>query len=69
MKYKQYNTILYFGVSFGKRLLELPFIFNEVIKSKSKAQLIVFGKMYLILFRASTWKMMEELFTKEALLR
>ncbi|MEZ7497258.1 glycosyltransferase family 4 protein [Flavobacterium sp. Arc3] len=65
------NTILYFGSLIRKKgLLELPFIFNEVIKENPTAQLILVGRDVpdIISGSGSTWKMMEELFTKEALL-
>jgi hypothetical protein len=42
MKYKQYPIHFVFWVSFGKRI-GTALYFNEVIKSKSKAQLIVVG--------------------------
>tara|TARA_R110000868_G_scaffold14457_5_gene67353 strand:- start:3988 stop:5133 length:1146 start_codon:yes stop_codon:yes gene_type:complete len=65
------NTILYFGSLIRKKgLLELPFIFNEVIKENPKAKLILIGKdvLDIISGSASTWEIMKDLFTKEALL-
>lgn len=64
------NTILYFGSLIRKKgLLELPFIFNEVIQKNPEAQLILIGKDVpdVITGNPSTWKMMQELFTVEAL--
>ncbi|MEZ7503837.1 glycosyltransferase family 4 protein [Flavobacterium sp. Arc2] len=66
------NTVLYFGSLIRKKgLLELPFIFNEVIKENPTAQLILVGRDVpdIISGSNSTWKMMQELFTPEALLR
>lgn len=64
------NTILYFGSLIRKKgLLELPFIFNEVIQKNPEAQLILIGKDVpdVISGNSSTWAMMQELFTSEAL--
>lgn len=64
------NTILYFGTLIRKKgLLELPFIFNEVIKKDKSAQLILVGKdsFDIISGNDSTWEMMQNLFSKEAL--
>lgn len=64
------NTILYFGSLIRKKgLLELPFIFNEVIQKNPEAQLILIGKDVpdVISGNPSTWAMMQELFTSEAL--
>jgi glycosyltransferase involved in cell wall biosynthesis len=66
-----YNTILYFGSIIRKKgLLELPLIFNEVIKINPTAKLILVGKDVpdIITGSNSTWKMMQTLFTKEAIL-
>ena len=66
---KNENTILYFGSLIRKKgLLELPFIFNEVIRKNSLAQLILVGKDVpdIITGNKSTWEMMRKLFTKEA---
>jgi glycosyltransferase involved in cell wall biosynthesis len=64
------NTILYFGSLIRKKgLLEIPFIFNEVIKVNPTAKLILVGKDVpdIISGCNSTWEMMKLLFTKEAL--
>lgn len=64
------KTILYFGSLMRKKgLLELPFIFNEVVKGNPEAQLILIGKDVsdVISGNPSTWAMMQELFTAEAL--
>lgn len=65
------NTILYFGSLIRKKgLLELPFIFNEVIRNNSQAQLVLVGQDVpdIVSGNSSTWQMMQQLFTKEALL-
>nr|WP_196849501.1 glycosyltransferase family 4 protein [Flavobacterium sp. CG_9.10] len=62
--------LLYFGSLIRKKgLLELPFIFNEVVRQSPTATLILVGKDVpdIIAGNPSTWKMMQELFTKEAL--
>jgi glycosyltransferase involved in cell wall biosynthesis len=64
------DTILYFGSLIRKKgLLELPLIFNEVIKENPTAQLVLVGKDVpdIISGSNSTWEMMKGLFTKEAL--
>lgn len=64
------NIILYFGSLIRKKgLLELPFIFNEVIVKYPKAKLFLVGRDVpdIISGNASTWGMMQELFTKQAL--
>jgi glycosyltransferase involved in cell wall biosynthesis len=64
------NTILYFGSLIRKKgLLELPLIFNEVIKENPEAKLVLVGKDVpdIISGSNSTWEMMKRLFTKEAL--
>lgn len=64
------NTILYFGSLIRKKgLLELPFIFNQVIQKNPKAQLILIGKDVpdIISGNPSTWTMMRESFTPAAL--
>ena len=63
------NTILYFGTLIRKKgLLELPLIFNEVIKQQRDAKLVLVGKdtSDIATGNASTWAMMQQLFTKEA---
>jgi glycosyltransferase involved in cell wall biosynthesis len=62
--------LLYFGSLIRKKgLLELPFIFNEVIKKNPEAQLVLVGKDVpdIVSGNPSTWAMMQELFTIEAL--
>jgi glycosyltransferase involved in cell wall biosynthesis len=64
------NTILYFGSLIRKKgLLELPLIFNQVLKENPKVKLILVGKDVpdIISGSNSTWEMMKELFTEEAL--
>lgn len=64
------NTILYFGSLIRKKgLLELPFIFNAVIEKNPEAQLLLVGKDVpdIVSGSASTWAMMQPLFTAEAL--
>nr|WP_315217570.1 glycosyltransferase family 4 protein [uncultured Flavobacterium sp.] len=64
------NTILYFGSLIRKKgLLELPLIFNEVIRINPEAQLVLVGKDVsdIVSGKPSTWAMMQELFTSEAL--
>jgi glycosyltransferase involved in cell wall biosynthesis len=63
------NSILYFGSLIRKKgLLELPLIFNEVIKENPKVKLILIGKEVhdIISGSTSTWEMMKGLFTKDA---
>ena len=62
--------ILYFGSLIRKKgLLELPFIFNEVVKVNPQAKLVLVGKDVsdILTGNTSTWQMMQELFTEEAL--
>jgi glycosyltransferase involved in cell wall biosynthesis len=64
------EVILYFGSLIRKKgLLELPFIFNEVIKKNPDAKLILIGKDVsdILTGNASTWGMMQSLFTAKAL--
>ena len=64
------NTILYFGSLIRKKgLLELPLIFNEVVQKNPNAQLILIGRDVsdVVSGNASTWALMQELFTQEAL--
>jgi glycosyltransferase involved in cell wall biosynthesis len=61
--------VLYFGSLIRKKgLLELPFIFNEVIQKNPEAKFILIGKDVpdVISGNSSTWAMMQELFTDEA---
>ena len=64
--------ILYFGSLIRKKgLLELPFIFNEVVKMNPNAKLILIGRDVsdTISGNPSTWQMMQNLFSKEAMER
>lgn len=64
------EVILYFGSLIRKKgLLELPLIFNEVIKKHPEAKLILVGRDVpdIISGKPSTWEMMQELFTAEAM--
>ena len=64
------NSILYFGSLIRKKgLLELPLIFNEVIRKSPDTKLILVGKDVrdIASGNVSTWKMMQELFTPEAI--
>jgi glycosyltransferase involved in cell wall biosynthesis len=64
------DKILYFGSLIRKKgLLELPYIFNEVIQNNPQAQLILMGNDVsdIISGNKSTWKMMKELFSNQAL--
>ena len=46
------KSYLYFGSLIRKKgLLELPLIFNEVIKTNPDAKLVLVGRMFLILFQ------------------
>ncbi len=67
---KNSNTILYFGSLIRKKgLLELPLIFNEVIRKSPDTKLILVGKdvQDIKSGNLSTWKMMQQLFTPEAI--
>jgi glycosyltransferase involved in cell wall biosynthesis len=64
------DTILYFGSLIRKKgLLELPFIFNEVIKKIPSAKLLLVGKDVpdIVSGNSSTWQMMQSKFTTQAL--
>jgi glycosyltransferase involved in cell wall biosynthesis len=64
------NTVLYFGSLIRKKgLLEMPFIFNELILLNPSAKLVLVGKDVpdIISGSSSTWKMMQSLFSKKAL--
>jgi len=64
------NTILYFGTLIRKKgLLELPLIFNQVIAKNPSAQLILVGRdaFDIATGSTSTWQLMQNLFTPEAL--
>ena len=65
------KTILYFGTLIRKKgLLELPLIFNEIVKKDKNVKLILVGKdaSDSISGNSSTWQMMQNLFSSEALL-
>ena len=67
---KESNTILYFGTLIRKKgLLELPLIFNRVFLKNPKAQLLLVGRdsADILTGSSSTWKLMQPLFTPEAL--
>lgn len=64
------NTILYFGTLIRKKgLLELPLIFNRVIIKNPEAQLILVGRdaYDIATGNSSTWQLMQQLFSPEAL--
>lgn len=64
------NTVLYFGSLIRKKgLLELPFIFNELITLNPLAKLVLVGKDVpdIISESSSTWAMMQLLFSEKAL--
>jgi glycosyltransferase involved in cell wall biosynthesis len=64
------NTILYFGTLIRKKgLLELPLIFNAVVQKRPETRLILVGKDApdVLSGTASTWSMMQSLFTAAAL--
>ncbi|MFA9189992.1 glycosyltransferase family 4 protein [Flavobacterium sp. FZUC8N2.13] len=66
----QLNTILYFGSLIRKKgLLELPFVFNQVVKENPLAQLLLVGKDVadIVSGSSSTWEMMKPLFSEQAL--
>lgn len=68
--WKQENIILYFGSIIRKKgLLELPLIFNKVIEKNPNAKLVLVGKDVpdIISGNQSTWKMMQQLFSDEAI--
>ena len=62
--------VLYFGSLIRKKgLLELPLIFNEVVRKNPEAQLVLIGRDVpdIVSGNPSTWAMMQQLFTVEAL--
>ena len=64
------NTILCFGTLIRKKgLLELPLIFNQVVAKNPNAQLILVGRdaFDIATGSTSTWQLMQNLFTPEAL--
>jgi glycosyltransferase involved in cell wall biosynthesis len=69
-KHHSDKSILYFGSLIRKKgLLELPLIFNRVIESNPDAKLILVGKDVpdIISGNASTWQMMQNLFSDKAI--
>ncbi|MFV5694970.1 glycosyltransferase family 4 protein [Flavobacterium sp. LB3P122] len=63
------DTILYFGSLIRKKgLLELPLIFNEVVKIRSNTKLVLVGRDVADILSGthSTWHMMQKLFTEQA---
>ncbi len=67
---KNSDAILYFGTLIRKKgLLELPLIFNEVIKNRPTAKLILVGKdaSDIATNSGSTWQLMQPLFDKNAI--
>lgn len=68
--YENNNVILYFGTLIRKKgLLELPHVFNIIHEKNPNAQLVLVGKdtSDIISGNASTWQMMQELFSSSAL--
>jgi len=64
------NIILYFGTLIRKKgLLELPHVFNIIHEKNPNAQLVLVGKdaSDIVSGNSSTWKMMQDLFTSNAL--
>lgn len=64
------NTILYFGTLIRKKgLLELPLIFNQVVAKNPNAQLVLVGRdaSDIATGSSSTWQLMQEIFTPDAL--
>ncbi|MFJ1490994.1 glycosyltransferase family 4 protein [Capnocytophaga canis] len=61
-------TLLYFGTLVRKKgVLELPFIFNEVVKKIPQAQLILAGKDTVDwIEKKSTWELMSQSFSEKA---
>lgn len=66
------NTILYFGSLIRKKgVLELPFIFNEIILANPNAHLLIVGKDVpdILSDNSSTWAMMQKMFSAAAFAR
>jgi len=64
------KSILYFGSLIRKKgLLELPLIFNKVIEKSPDATLVLIGKDVrdVISGNSSTWQMMQEMFSVQAI--
>lgn len=67
---KRTNVILYFGTLIRKKgVLEIPFIFNEVLKKVPDAKLVLVGSDSYDIKTGnnSTWSMLQPLFTENAL--
>lgn len=67
--FENQQTILYFGSIIRKKgLLELPLIFNEVVKKNQQAKLVLVGRDTpdIITKNSSTWQMMQQLFDNQA---
>ncbi|MFD2909774.1 glycosyltransferase family 4 protein [Flavobacterium ardleyense] len=67
---KEDDTILYFGTLIRKKgVLELASIFNSIVEKKPDARLILVGKdtRDIVSGNNSTWKMMQEIFSHNAL--
>lgn len=63
------KSVFYFGSLIRKKgLLELPLIFNKVVEDNPQAKLILIGKDVpdIISGSASTWEMMQNLFSEKA---
>lgn len=62
------NSLLYYGTIIRKKgLLELPLIFNEIIKNNSNVTLTLIGTDAIDLeTKSSTWHLMNELFSEQA---
>ncbi|MBF4507119.1 glycosyltransferase family 4 protein [Flavobacterium sp. JLP] len=70
LKQNSDKNILYFGSLIRKKgLLELPLIFNKVVEINPEAKLILVGKDVrdIISGNPSTWKMMQDLFSDQAI--
>jgi glycosyltransferase involved in cell wall biosynthesis len=64
------NTILYFGTLIRKKgCLEIPYIFNEVVKTNPSAKLLLVGSdtSDISTGSKSTWVLMQEMFSPKAL--
>jgi len=67
---KYYHTLLSVGTLIRKKgVLEIPLIFNEIIKTDRSVQLIIIGRDSYdnITGSSSTWNLMKSLFTEVAL--
>lgn len=64
------HVVLYYGSLIRKKgLLELPFIFNEVVAKSPQSRMLLVGRDVpdIISGNSSTWQMMQQLFTEQAL--